>query len=64
MLRGAKLAIVLVFLVALFVACGGGANETITLVENPWPASELNVAVAKNIIENEFPVQTRYNRGN
>lgn len=54
MLRGAKLAIVLVFLVALAVACGGGAQETITLVENPWPASELNVAVAKIIIENEL----------
>lgn len=27
---------------------------TITLVENPWPASELNVAVAKNVIENQL----------
>ena len=54
MLRGAKLAIVLVFLAALVVACAGGAQETITLVENPWPASELNVAVAKIIIENEL----------
>lgn len=27
---------------------------TITLVENPWPASELNVAVAANLIENEL----------
>lgn len=31
-----------------------GAKETITLVENPWPASELNVAVAKVIIEKEL----------
>ncbi|HCB48888.1 MAG TPA: glycine/betaine ABC transporter substrate-binding protein [Chloroflexi bacterium] len=54
MLRGAKLAIVLVFMAGLVVACGGGAQETITLVENPWPASELNVAVAKIIIENEL----------
>ena len=35
-------------------ACGGGAKETITLVENPWPASELNVEVAKIIIEKEL----------
>jgi len=54
MLRGAKLAIALVFMAGLVVACGGGAQETITLVENPWPASELNVAVAKIIIENEL----------
>lgn len=44
-------------LVALFtVACGGAAEgtETIKLAENPWPASELNVAVAKIIIEKEL----------
>jgi glycine betaine/proline transport system substrate-binding protein len=36
-------------------ACGGGAGTAkITLVENPWPASELNVAVAKIIIEKEL----------
>lgn len=36
-------------------ACGGGAGSAkITLVENPWPASELNVAVAKIIIEKEL----------
>ncbi len=37
-------------------ACGGagGEKEKITLVENPWPASELNVAVAKIIIEQEL----------
>jgi len=40
--------------VSLLVACGGGAKETIALVENPWPASELNVAVAKIIIEKEL----------
>ncbi len=39
---------------ALIVACGGGSKETITLIENPWPASELNVAVAKIIIEQEL----------
>lgn len=38
----------------LLVACGGDNKETITLVENPWPASELNVNVAKIIIENEL----------
>jgi glycine betaine/proline transport system substrate-binding protein len=54
MFRGVKLGFVLVFFAALIVACGGGAQETITLVENPWPASELNVAVAKIIIENEL----------
>jgi ABC-type proline/glycine betaine transport system substrate-binding protein len=54
MFRGVKLVIVLVFFAALVAACGGGAQETITLVENPWPASELNVAVAKIIIENEL----------
>jgi len=32
-------------------ASGG---EMITLVENPWPASELNVAVAKILIESEL----------
>ncbi|MEM7124689.1 MAG: glycine betaine ABC transporter substrate-binding protein [Chloroflexota bacterium] len=32
----------------------GGGTETITLVENPWPASELNVAVAKILIESEL----------
>jgi glycine betaine/proline transport system substrate-binding protein len=41
-------------LMLFVVACGGGAKETITLVENPWPASELNVAVAKIIIEEEL----------
>lgn len=44
-----------VFLIALFAAaCGGGAKEKIVLVENPWPASELNVEVAKIIIEKEL----------
>ncbi|KAA3656708.1 MAG: glycine/betaine ABC transporter substrate-binding protein, partial [Chloroflexi bacterium] len=38
----------------LVVACGGGGSETIALVENPWPASELNAAVAKIIIEQEL----------
>ena len=36
-------------------ACGGGStSETITLVENPWPASELNVAVAKILLEQQL----------
>ncbi len=37
----------------LLTACSGGGPD-ITLVENPWPASELNVNVAKIIIENEL----------
>lgn len=32
----------------------GGNKPTIALVENPWPASELNVAVAKILIEREL----------
>ncbi|MGB0383807.1 MAG: glycine betaine ABC transporter substrate-binding protein [Ardenticatenaceae bacterium] len=40
---------------SLMAACGGDeAKQDITLVENPWPASELNVAVAKIIIEKEL----------
>jgi len=53
MLRKALLVTVLVMVVGLIAACGG-AQETITLVENPWPASELNVEVAKIIIEKEL----------
>jgi len=44
----------LLVIILFATACGGGAKETITLVENPWPASELNVAVAKIIIEKEL----------
>jgi len=44
----------LILLALLAVACGGGAKATISLAENPWPASELNVAVAKIIIEKEL----------
>lgn len=44
----------LVLLALLVVACGGGGTETISLVENPWPASELNAEVAKIIIEKEL----------
>jgi glycine betaine/proline transport system substrate-binding protein len=54
MYRKVSVAIVFIFAVVLAVACSGGAKETITLVENPWPASELNVAVAKIIIEKEL----------
>lgn len=47
--------IVLTILLLVLAACGGSAaNPDITLVENPWPASELNVAVAKIIIEEEL----------
>lgn len=49
--------LVLGCVLALFlVACGGGeeTKETIKLVANPWPASELNVAVAEIIIEKEL----------
>ncbi|MBC8331177.1 MAG: hypothetical protein H8E28_04275 [Anaerolineae bacterium] len=46
----------LLLLVAVFaVACsGGGEKATISMIENPWPASELNAAVAKIIIEKEL----------
>lgn len=50
--KGVVLA-VFIIVAMLTVACGG-KKETITLVENPWPASELNVAVAKIIIEKEL----------
>ncbi len=35
------------------------ARPTIILVENPWPASELNVRVAREILQNElnYPVE-------
>ena len=36
-------------LTLVITACGWiDANPTITLVENPWPASELNVAGGQN----------------
>jgi len=44
----------LLLLAFMAAACGGGAPQTIKLVENPWPASELNVEVAKIIIEKEL----------
>ncbi|MBX3056418.1 MAG: glycine/betaine ABC transporter substrate-binding protein [Anaerolineae bacterium] len=52
--------VVVVLLTAvLLAACssGGGdegGGETITLIANPWPSSELNVNVAKIIIEKEL----------
>lgn len=60
MFKKSKLFVFSFITLALFAlaACGGGAasgdNPMITLVENPWPASELNVAVAEIIIENEL----------
>lgn len=53
MLRKTAMIAVLLSLVLVLAACGG-SEETISLVENPWPASELNVAVAKIIIEQEL----------
>ncbi len=55
MFRKLPLVSLLLFVAFSLAACGGGgAKETITLIENPWPASELNVAVAKIIIEKEL----------
>ena len=53
--KGLLLLVSAVLLALLLAACGGGGgSETITLIENPWQASELNAAVAKIIIEREF----------
>jgi len=46
--------ILLVFAVFSASCSGGGSKETISLIENPWPASGLNAAVAKIIIEKEL----------
>jgi len=56
MLRNLFFTTTLMLVALLTVACGGGGvgTETIKLAENPWPASELNVAVAKIIIEKEL----------
>lgn len=56
MKRTFALALTLLLVAAFATACGGGgsAKATISLVENPWPASELNAAVAKIIIEEEL----------
>jgi glycine betaine/proline transport system substrate-binding protein len=54
MIRKLSVLLVLLVLWAALAACGGSASETITLVENPWPASELNAEVAKIIIEQEL----------
>ncbi len=52
-MKGIGLALFALLLIGL-TACGGGNQPAISLVANPWPASELNVAVAKIIIENEL----------
>lgn len=56
MTRKTVLLLLFILLLALLVACGGSdeAKTTITLVENPWPASALNAQVAKIIIEQEL----------
>ena len=56
MLKKVTLFMATAVLLVLLAACGGagGSDPKITLVENPWPASELNVAVAKIIIEQEL----------
>ncbi len=56
MKRKFALALTLLLVATFAAACSGagGAKATISLVENPWPASELNVAVAKIIIEKEL----------
>lgn len=46
--------VLVLVLAALVSACGGGAKPSISLVENSWPASELNVNVASIIIEKEL----------
>ena len=51
------LALVFVLTVLVLVACGGGGSAdkpTITLIQNTWPASELNVNVAKILLESEL----------
>lgn len=51
--------LLLAAVVLLAAGCGGDEKPLITLIENPWPASELNVAVAANLLENqlEYPVE-------
>ncbi|NJN55158.1 MAG: glycine/betaine ABC transporter substrate-binding protein [Anaerolineae bacterium] len=56
-MRGLRFVFVFVGLLSvLLVACsgGGGSSEAVTLIANPWPASELNVNVAKILIEKEL----------
>lgn len=54
MFRKLTVVLLLLFVAVFAVACGGGEKATITMIENPWPASELNAAVAKIIIEKEL----------
>lgn len=48
--------LLLIMGIALITSCTSGeeAKETVTLIANPWPASELNVQVAKIIIEDKL----------
>ncbi len=54
------LLVVVVISAMLLVACGGEkpkSKPTIKLIENAWSASELNVAVAKIILEEQLKYQ-------
>ena len=60
MMKKSKWLLALLFVLTVFVlaACGGGEDAadkpTINLIQNTWPASELNVNVAKILIESEL----------
>ncbi len=53
-----SLAALVVVSTLLVAACGGGAanapKPTIKLAENPWTGASVNVAVAKNLLENKL----------
>lgn len=56
-----KLGLLAIFIGAFLIACTGTPAEkpTVKLIENPWSASELNVAVAKILLEEQlqYPVE-------